>query len=88
MNKNQLCWLLVRIIGVLLVFNGVRYTLIVIENILAAPSGEAGQLLVSHSSGLLGGWCLQAVASFVAGVYLIKRGKILFLWLSSEADDL
>jgi hypothetical protein len=86
MNKNQLCWLLVRMIGVCLVFNGLRYTLIVIENILAAPPGEAGQLLLSHSAGLLGGWCLQALASFVAGAYLIKRGKILFLWLSAEAD--
>lgn len=87
MNKNQLCWLLVRIVGVFAVFNGLRYSLIVIENILAAPAGENGRLLLSQSSGLLGGWCIEALVSFGVGVYLIKRGKILFLWLSSEAKE-
>ena len=37
MNKQELSWFVVRLIGVGLVLNGMRYVAIVIENILNMP---------------------------------------------------
>lgn len=84
MNKRELSWFMVRLIGVGLVLNGMRYVAIVIENILLVPTGPAGKMLLSQSSGLLGGLAMEALVSLAVGVYLIKRGDFLFHWLNSE----
>ncbi|HEU4376443.1 MAG TPA: hypothetical protein VFS02_23320 [Telluria sp.] len=86
MNKQELSWFMVRLIGVGLVLNGMRYVAIVIENILVMRTGPAGQILMSQSSGLLGGWVAEALISLAVGVYLIKRGDFLFHWLNSEPN--
>lgn len=87
MNKKELSWFAVRLIGVGLLLNAMRYTAIVIENIMNLPSGPAGNALMAQSSGLLTGWTLEALLSIVAGVYLIKRGDFLFHWLNSEPAE-
>ena len=87
MNKNELCWLLVRATGVGLLFNGLRYVLIVFENILVISTGPTGNLLISQSSGLFASWCLEALISIAVGAYLIKNGQIIFKWLSFEIDS-
>ncbi|WP_028102759.1 hypothetical protein [Pseudoduganella violaceinigra] len=87
MNKKEICWLLVRATGVALLLNGLRYALLVIENILAVPTGSAGQMLMSNSAGLFASWCLEAVLFVGVGVYLIKRGGFLFNWLNSESNQ-
>lgn len=84
MNKQELSWFTVRIIGVGLTLNALRYSAIVLENILNLPSGPAGKMLLAQSSGLLGSWTIEALLSLGAGVYLIKRGDFLFHWLNSE----
>lgn len=84
MNKQELSWFTVRIIGVGLTLNALRYTAIVLENILNLPSGPAGKMLMAQSSGLFGSWAIEALLSLGAGVYLIKRGDFLFHWLNSE----
>lgn len=87
MNKKELSWFAVRLIGVGLLLNAMRYTAIVIENIMNLPSGPTGNALMAQSSGLLTGWTLEALLSLGAGVYLIKRGDFLFHWLNSEPAE-
>ena len=84
MNKREVCWLLVRIGGVCLCLNGFRYVLIVMENMLLVTTARNGELLLSQSSGLIGGWAIEAAISLIAGVYLIKGGDFLFRWLNYE----
>lgn len=87
MNKKELSWFVVRLIGVGLVLIGMRYVAIVIENLLVLRASPAGQMLLSQSSGLLSGWVMEALFSLGAGVYLIKRGDFLFHWLNSEPNQ-
>lgn len=87
MNKKELSWFVVRLIGVGLLLNALRYTAIVIENIINLPGGPAGNALMAQSSGLLTGWSVEALLSLGAGVYLIKRGDFLFRWLHSEPAE-
>ncbi len=84
MTKKETCWLLVRLIGLCLLFNGLRYAITLIENLLLISSSSAGDMLVSQTAGLMKLWCCEAVASFGAGIYLIKSGHLLFEWLSFE----
>lgn len=84
MTKKEICWLVVRLIGICLLFNALRYAVAMIENLLLISSTPAGQMLVSQTAGLMKLWCCEAIASFVAGLYLIKRGHVLFEWLNFE----
>lgn len=84
MSKKEMCWLLVRLIGLCLLFNGLRHVIALIENLLLISSNPAGQMLVSQTAGLMKLRCCEAVASFGAGIYLIKRGRLLFECLNFE----
>lgn len=87
MNKKEICWLLVRFIGLCLLFNGVRYTVVLIESLLVISSGPAGPMLASQSGGLMKLWCGEAIASFIAAAYFIKRGHLVFGWLHAEPPN-
>lgn len=84
MTKKETCWLLVRVIGLCLLFNGLRYALTLVESLLMISANPAGPMLISQSAGLMMFWFCDAVASFVVGIYLIKGGRVLFQWLNFE----
>lgn len=86
MTKKELCWLLVRLIGLCLLFNGMRSVFTLLETLFLVSSNPAGQMVMSQSAGLMKFWCCEAVMSFAAGIYLIKRGHIVFQWLNFEPE--
>ena len=86
MTKREVVWLMVRVVGVCLLLNACRYLFIVIENILNAVQADKGAVVLSQGSGLIAGWVLEAIVSFIAGMYLIKDGGLLFRWLNHEPD--
>jgi hypothetical protein len=87
LTKKQVVWLLVRIAGVALLANGIRYFLIVLENIMMGMSVAKGQELLSAGSGLITGWIIEAVLFCAAGFYLLEDGRLLFRWLNRESRD-
>lgn len=84
MTKKELCWFLVRVIGICMLLNAVRYAATLIESLLVVGNNPAAPMMAPQTSALMTLLCWEAIASFLAGIYLLKRGQVVFKWLSFE----
>ena len=82
MTKEEVVWLLVRIIGLCFLVNGFRYGFIVCENIMVMSASSPE--LYSKGSGLLNTFILEGLVCLIVGISLLKNGRILFRMLNSE----
>lgn len=87
MSKREWAWLIVRIIGVGLLFNSLRYAFIVFENLLLVSQTDNGKILLSQSSGLITGWIIEAIVYGLLGLYFIFGGNLLHQLLVKEPDE-
>ena len=78
MDKRDVSWLIVRVLGLAFVINAGRYLFIIIENLMLASKADLGKTLLSQSSGLISGWVIEAVVYFIIGLFLLLDGKFLF----------
>lgn len=81
MTKEELVWLLVRIIGLGFLINGFRYGFIVFENIMVMSA--SGPELQARGAGLLNAFILEGLICLIVGISLLKSGRILFGLLNS-----
>ena len=84
MKKNEAALLTVRILGLILCLNGCRYLFIIFENIMVASGHNEGKILLSKAVGLISGWIIQAIISFLAGLYLLRGGDFIINLLDYE----
>ncbi|MDQ3847331.1 MAG: hypothetical protein M3261_00060 [Thermoproteota archaeon] len=86
MSKREVAWLIVRVIGVCLVLNACRYLFIVLENVMLASQAKNAETILSEASGLISGWLIEGIVSFIAGLYFLKNGCLLFQLLNYEPN--
>ena len=75
MKKREAALLIVRTLGLCLFLNGCRYVFIIFENIMTASKIAMGDALLSHGSGLISAWVIEAIIFFLAGIYFLRGGN-------------
>ena len=85
MSKKELAWLIVRLVGIGLLFNSLRYAFIVVENLLIVSQNDNGKVLLSQSSGLFTGWVIEAIVYGLLGFYFLFNGNLLYRLLVRES---
>ena len=86
MSKRDLAWLIVRLVGIGLLFNSLRYAFIVFENLLLASQTNNGKVLLSQGSGLITGWVIEAIIYGLLGLYFLLNGSLLHQLIVREPN--
>lgn len=87
MTKKQLAWLIIRIIGVFLLYKSLNLAFVVFQNLMAATSLDNSNIVLEKGAGLFSGWIVEGIVYLLLGLYFVIDGKVLFNLLDRETES-
>lgn len=88
MNKKQIIWLIIRLVGIWFCWEAVQTTATILNTI--AIFGEVGatnRVVAEAASGMMIQIVLGGIVKLAIGLYCVGGGEILFSLLNREPDN-
>ena len=86
MTKSNICWLIVRLLGLFFIYEALRWTSSILTSLTTASTTSRGAVLLSESLGLISGMAICAAICLLLGAYLLLNGTLIYKLLMSENE--